>query len=132
MRDAHMRQLTPQVLSDSGLTLPTQTPGGKHVYHVYAVLTNQRREMIESLNSQGVQTGIHYPFPIHLLPAHADLGYKSGDFPVSERVAAQELSLPMYPEMTDAHIEAVGQAVARISMPLGGSPDSLASTVAAS
>ena len=118
------------VLSDSGLTLPTQTPGGKHVYHVYAVLTNQRREMIDSLNSQGVQTGIHYPFPIHLLPAHADLGYKSGDFPVSERVAAQELSLPMYPEMTDAHIEVVGLAVARYNaMRL---QDSLSSTVAAS
>jgi dTDP-4-amino-4,6-dideoxygalactose transaminase len=104
-----------KVLAESGLTLPTQTPGGKHVYHVYAVLTSQRREMIESLNAKGVQTGIHYPFPIHLLPAHADLGYKAGDFPISERVAAQELSLPMYPEMLDAHIEAVGQVIAEFN-----------------
>ena len=64
------------VLSDSGLTLPTERLGDRHVYHVYAVLTNRRREIIESLKSQNVQTGIHYPFPIHLLPAHADLGYK--------------------------------------------------------
>ena len=104
-----------KVLAHSELTLPTPTSGGKHVYHVYAVLTDGRREMIGSLNSQGVQTGIHYPFPVHLLPAHADLGYKVGDFPVSERIAAQELSMPMYPEMTNAHIEAVGQAVSEFS-----------------
>ena len=119
-----------KVLSHSGLTLPTQMTGGKHVYHVYAVLTNGRREMIESLNSQGVQTGIHYPFPIHLLPAHSDLGYKAGDFPVSERIAAQELSLPMYPEMTDAHIQAVGQAVSEFNNEMHAM-DRLTSSVAA-
>lgn len=118
------------VLSHSNLTLPTQMPAGRHVYHVYAVLTENRREMIESLHSQGVQTGIHYPFPIHLLPAHADLGYKAGDFPVSERVAAHELSLPMYPEMTDAHIEAVGKAVSEFNAMY--SQDGLASAVTAS
>ncbi len=117
------------VLSQSGLTLPTERLGDRHVYHVYAVLTNRRRELIESLASQNVQTGIHYPFPIHLLPAHADLGYHAGDFPVSEQVAAQELSLPMYPEMTDAHIEAVGKAVLAFT---GSSQDSLASLTAAS
>ena len=118
-----------KVLSQSGLTLPTERLGDRHVYHVYAVLTNRRRELIESLASQNVQTGIHYPFPIHLLPAHADLGYHAGDFPVSEQVAAQELSLPMYPEMTDAHIEAVGKAVLAFT---GSSQDSLASLTAAS
>ena len=118
-----------RVLSQSGLTLPTEQRGNRHVYHVYAVLTNRRREMIESLNAQNVQTGIHYPFPIHLLPAHADLGYSAGDFPVSEQVAAQELSLPMYPEMTDAHIEAVGNAALAFTV---SSQDSLASVTAAS
>jgi dTDP-4-amino-4,6-dideoxygalactose transaminase len=118
-----------KVLSQSGLTLPTERLGDRHVYHVYAVLTNRRRELIESLASQNVQTGIHYPFPIHLLPAHADLGYHAGDFPVSEQIAAQELSLPMYPEMTDAHIEAVGNAVLAFT---GSSQDSLASLTAAS
>jgi len=99
------------VLASSGLILPVETLGSRHVYHVFAVLTNNRLELMESLNSQGVQTGIHYPYPIHLLPAHADLGYKVGDFPVSERVAAQELSLPMFPEMTDSHISAVSEAL---------------------
>ena len=78
-----------EVLSDSGLTLPTQTPGGKHVYHVYAVLTNQRRELIESLELARCSDGNPLSFPNTSLPAYADLGYKSGDFPVSERVAAQ-------------------------------------------
>jgi dTDP-4-amino-4,6-dideoxygalactose transaminase len=120
-----------RVLAHSGLTLPTQVAGGKHVYHVYAVLTTVRREMMESLNAQGVQTGIHYPFPIHLLPAHADLGYKAGDFPISERIAAQEVSLPMYPEMTAVHIQAVGQAVSEFNNakhPLNRSASSVAAS----
>jgi dTDP-4-amino-4,6-dideoxygalactose transaminase len=104
-----------KVLSDSSLTLPTEHFASRHVYHVYAVLTRNRKELMESLNAQGIQTGIHYPYPIHLLPAHADLGYKAGAFPVSERVAAQELSLPMYPEMTDAHIQVVGRAIREFS-----------------
>jgi dTDP-4-amino-4,6-dideoxygalactose transaminase len=103
------------VLAESGLRLPVELPGNKHVYHVYAVLTPHRREVIEFLNAQGVQTGIHYPYPVHLLPGYSDLGYQAGDFPVSERIAAQELSLPMYPEMPEAHIDAVGEAVARFN-----------------
>jgi dTDP-4-amino-4,6-dideoxygalactose transaminase len=103
------------LLADSGLTLPTENGGNRHVYHVYAVLTPQRQELMESLNSQGVQTGIHYPIPVHLLPAYADLNYVAGDLPVSERIAAQELSLPMFPELSDSQIEAVGQAVAKFN-----------------
>lgn len=100
-----------RALSEAVLKLPTERPGSKHVYHVYAVLTQQRRELLEWLNSQGIQTGIHYPVPIHLLPAYSDLGYTAGAFPVSERIASQELSLPMYPEMTVTQIEAVGQEI---------------------
>lgn len=100
-----------KLLSDSGLTLPVERAGSKHVFHVYAVLTQHRGELMQSLNSQGVQTGIHYPIPVHLLPAYSDLGYSRGDFPVSESIAAQELSLPMYPELTGAQVDAVCQAV---------------------
>jgi dTDP-4-amino-4,6-dideoxygalactose transaminase len=81
------------------------------VYHVYAVLSPQRQQVIDSLTAQGVQTGIHYPYPVHLLPAYSDLGYTAGDFPVSESVAAQELSLPMFPELTSTQLEAVAQAL---------------------
>ncbi|MBV6466419.1 MAG: dTDP-3-amino-3,4,6-trideoxy-alpha-D-glucose transaminase [Anaerolineales bacterium] len=100
------------MLAESGLALPTEITGNRHVYHVYAVLTPRRQEFMDSLNSQGVQTGIHYPIPVHLMPAHADLGYGSGSFPVSEHVAAREVSLPMFPEMTGEQIRAVGEAVA--------------------
>jgi dTDP-4-amino-4,6-dideoxygalactose transaminase len=104
-----------KLLSESGLTLPTELPGNRHVYHVYAVLTSRRKELMDSLNSQGVQTGIHYPFPVHLLPAYSDLNYSAGQFPVSENIASHELSLPMFPEMTDSQIQAVGEAVAEFN-----------------
>src|SRR5262249_36411851 len=104
-----------KILSDSGLTLPVEPPGNRHVYHVYAVLTPRRQELMDSLNSQGVQAGIHYPYPVHLLPAYSDLGYAAGQFPISERIAARELSLPMFPEMTSLQLHAVGQAVANFS-----------------
>jgi dTDP-4-amino-4,6-dideoxygalactose transaminase len=100
------------VLSDSGLVLPTEQPGGKHVYHVYAVLAESRTGLSASLNRAGVHTGIHYPVPVHLMPAHLDLGYKAGDFPVSERISNQELSLPMYPELSSESIEHIGRIVA--------------------
>jgi dTDP-4-amino-4,6-dideoxygalactose transaminase len=104
-----------RLLADSGLVLPVEAPGNRHVYHIYPVLSPARDELMESLRAQGVQTGIHYPDPVHLLPAHADLGYRAGDFPISERIAAQELSLPMFPELTDAQIEEVAQVVAEFS-----------------
>jgi dTDP-4-amino-4,6-dideoxygalactose transaminase len=77
------------------------------VYHVLAVRVPQRDRWRERLTEAGIQTGVHYPIPVHLQPAHADLGYKAGDFPVSEAVAAEVLSLPLFPELTDAQIDAV-------------------------
>lgn len=100
-----------KALSGSGLQLPTEAPGNRHVYHVYPVLTPNRKEFMESLNSAGIGTNIHYPYPVHLLPAYANLNYRSGDFPVAERIAVEELSLPMFPELTEAQISAVGKAV---------------------
>jgi len=104
-----------RLLAESGLTLPVELPGNRHVYHVYAVLTPHRQELMDSLAAQGVQTGIHYPTPVHLLPAYSDLGYTAGQFPVSEMVAAQEVSLPMFPELSEAQLEAVGQAVTQFN-----------------
>ncbi len=100
-----------RLLACSGLTLPPETPGNRHVYHLYAVLTPERQQLMDSLAAQGVQSGIHYPDPVHLLPAYSDLGYVKGDFPVSERVAASELSLPMFPELTPSQVETVAQAL---------------------
>jgi dTDP-4-amino-4,6-dideoxygalactose transaminase len=65
------------------------------------------------LSEAGVQTGIHYPIPIHLQPAYASLGYRRGDFPESERQADRILSLPMFPELTDEQIMRVAQAIGK-------------------
>lgn len=100
-----------RLLADSGLGLPAETPGNRHVFHIYPVLTPNRADLIESLTAQGIQTGIHYPYPVHLLPAYSDLGYRAGDFPVSESIANRELSLPMYPELTRDQIQSVANAL---------------------
>jgi dTDP-4-amino-4,6-dideoxygalactose transaminase len=99
------------VLVGSGVGLPKQMDYARHVYHIYAVRTNERAALQEALNAQGVQTGIHYPFPVHLLPAFADLGYHASQFPHSERAAHEVLSLPMFPELTAAQSEEVARAL---------------------
>ena len=100
-----------QLLAGSGVGLPRQMDYARHVYHIYAVRTSERAAMQEALNAQGVQTGIHYPFPVHLLPAFADLGYKAGQFPHAERAANEVLSLPMFPELTAEQSALVSNAV---------------------
>jgi dTDP-4-amino-4,6-dideoxygalactose transaminase len=99
------------LLIGSGVGLPKQMDYARHVYHIYAVRTTERAAMQEALNAQGVQTGIHYPFPVHLLPAFADLGYHAGQFPHAERAANEVLSLPMFPELTADQSMAVSAAV---------------------
>jgi len=100
-----------RLLAGSGVPTPYAAPHARHVYHIYAVRTTQRAAWQEALNTKGVQTGIHYPIPVHLLPAYADLGYEAGDFPHSEAAANEVLSLPMFPEITAAQCEAVAKAV---------------------
>jgi len=98
-------------LAECALPLPTEAPGRRHVFHIYGVRSRQRRDLIEALRQRGIQTGIHYPTPVHLLPAYADLNYRLGDFPVSEEIASQEVSLPMFPELTSAQIATVTESV---------------------
>jgi dTDP-4-amino-4,6-dideoxygalactose transaminase len=100
-----------RALADAPMQLPEERPGCRHVYHVYAVRTPERDRIHATLREQGIHTGIHYPIPIHLQPAHADLGYKTRDFPVSEQLANEVLSLPMFPELTDEQIDEVATAV---------------------
>ncbi len=100
-----------QLLAGSKVETPEIMDYGKPVFHVYAVRTTERENLMAYLTKEGIQHGIHYPFPVHLLPAHADLGYKPGDFPESEKAANQVLSLPMFPELTDEQIHIVSDAV---------------------
>ncbi len=104
-----------RLFANSGIAKPATAPNVRHVYHIYAVRTGQRQAWQDHLNSRGIQSGVHYPFPVHLLPAYADLGYKVGDFPCSERAAAEVLSLPMYPEITAPMQEEVVRAVLEVS-----------------
>jgi dTDP-4-amino-4,6-dideoxygalactose transaminase len=98
-------------LDPDTVRLPKARPGCRHVYHVYVVRADDRDRLRDVLGGQGIQTGIHYPIPIHLQPAHADLGHHAGDFPVAEQVAREVLSLPIFPEMTRDQVQTVAAAV---------------------
>jgi dTDP-4-amino-4,6-dideoxygalactose transaminase len=100
-----------ELLADSTVKTPTVMPYSHHVYHIYAVRTNQRETLQQKLNEQGIQTGIHYPIPVHLQTGYADLGYKLGDFPNSELVAKEVLSLPMYAELSSGQVKTVATAL---------------------
>ncbi|MBF0094335.1 MAG: DegT/DnrJ/EryC1/StrS family aminotransferase [Alphaproteobacteria bacterium] len=102
-----------RLLRGLGIGLPAPPAHCRHVYHVYAVRVRGRDAVQKALSAAGVATGIHYPVPVHLQPAHTDLGYKAGDFPVSEEAAREFLSLPMFPELTEGQIEAVAAALAK-------------------
>ncbi len=93
------------------LKLQKQEAYSTHVYHLFMVETAYRDALREHLNLAGIQTGIHYPKPIHLHPAYADLGYKKGDFPRSERLSNRILSLPMFSELTEDQIQKVALVV---------------------
>jgi len=97
------------------LALPREMPYAHHVYHLYVVQLAARDPVQRLLSEAGIQTGIHYPVPIHLQPAYASLGYKAGDFPETERQAGRVLSLPMFPEMTDEQLAYVAETIRRIS-----------------
>jgi len=98
-------------LAGTGLVVPTEMPWASHVFYVYPVRTGVRDELQQWLKSRGVDTGIHYPIPVHLQHAHVDLGYRKGNFPHSELAADQVLSLPLYPELQPAQREQVVSAI---------------------
>jgi len=77
------------------------------VYHLYVVQVDERDAVREKLMADGIESGIHYPVPLHLQPAYRGLGYGPGDFPVAEAMASRLLSLPMYPEISREQIEFV-------------------------
>lgn len=96
---------------DSHIITPKEMPWAKHVWHLYVIRVKKRDALQSHLQQAEVACGIHYPIPIHLQPAFANLGYKKGDLPVTEKVADEILSLPMYPELKGEQIEYVVQAI---------------------
>ena len=93
------------------VTTPEPRSDSRHVYHVYAIRTAHREKLQNDLSTQGIQTGIHYPVPVHLMEAYQDLGYAEGSFPEAEKAAREVLSLPMYPELRDEQIREVACGV---------------------
>jgi dTDP-4-amino-4,6-dideoxygalactose transaminase len=116
-----------RLFESTGVVAPKAAAYSRHVYHIYAIRTKHRQAWQEALLAQGIQSGIHYPTPVHLLPAFADLGYKAGQFPHSEQAANEVLSLPMFPELTAAQCEEVARAVVNLA---GGDIASTASAKA--
>jgi dTDP-4-amino-4,6-dideoxygalactose transaminase len=100
-----------ELLQGFGAQLPAEASSVRHVYHIYAIRTPQRAALQQRLQQHGIETGIHYPIPIHLQPAYANLGYKETAFPQSEMAAREVLSLPMYPELTRHHLRLVASVV---------------------
>ena len=99
-------------LTELGYRVPAAPADRRHVYHVYALRHGRRDELARFLNERGIATGIHYPIPVHLQKAFAELGHEPGDFPIAERAANELLSLPMFPEMTVAQQDHILAALA--------------------
>jgi dTDP-4-amino-4,6-dideoxygalactose transaminase len=95
------------LLAGSDLCLPTSMPYARHVYHTYTVRSRNRDGLQKRLADAGIQTAIHYPVPAHLQPAYQHFGNGTGSMPESERACAEVLSLPIYPEISDAAIREV-------------------------
>lgn len=100
-----------KLLADCSVETPAEMSWARHVYHVYTLRIEDRDGLYAGLSSAGIQTGIHYPIPVHLQPAYADLGYGKGAFPQSEAAAQQVLSLPLYPELSSQAAEEVAAVV---------------------
>jgi dTDP-4-amino-4,6-dideoxygalactose transaminase len=95
-----------------GVPVPVERGSARHVYHLYVTRHPRRDRLREWLLSRGIGTLVHYPVPIHLQPAYADLGYVPGSLPETERAAAEIVSLPLYIGLTEPQIERVARAVA--------------------
>jgi dTDP-4-amino-4,6-dideoxygalactose transaminase len=89
------------LLAGGPYVLPRVAAHRTHIFHLYVIEMDNRRQVQEFLSARGIATGIHYPIPIHMQEACKELGYSYGDFPETEAAANRILSLPMYPELTE-------------------------------
>jgi dTDP-4-amino-4,6-dideoxygalactose transaminase len=106
-RRAHALQYNRAFDGMDEVVTPFEASYARHVYHVYAVRMQERDAVMRSLKERGIQFAVHYPVPIHLQKAYQDLGYKPGSLPISEQIACELISLPMFPELTEAQITTV-------------------------
>jgi dTDP-4-amino-4,6-dideoxygalactose transaminase len=98
-----------ELLADADVVLPTEHPDASSVWHLFVLRVRDRDAFMAHMKANDVDTGVHYPVPLHLQPAYADLGIPAGSFPVAERVAPELVSLPMFAELTAADVEHVAR-----------------------
>ena len=97
----------------NNLQLPFEASYVRHVYHLFVIRTKKRDQLKRYLEEKGIQTAIHYPRPLHRQSSFKFLGHKRGDFPQSERVSREVLSLPMWPELKEGEVERIVEAIQR-------------------
>ena len=108
-----------ELLSDLPVELPVRRDDRRHVWHLFVARHPRRDEVRAELEKRGIQTGLHYPIPLHLQKAYQHLGYNAGDFPVSERIGRECFTLPLFPEMTGEQQSAVVEALEEVLPALG-------------
>ncbi len=117
--NGHRRQVaewySEQLRDVPGLTLPTAAEWAEPVWHIYAAQHHERDALRAHLNEHRIQSGVHYPKPIHLQPAYAHLAYRKGTFPEAEALARRQLSLPMFPDMTEPQVTRVAEVIRAFS-----------------
>ena len=107
-----------ELMADLPIDLPVHMPDRRHVWHLFVTRHPKRDAIRAELERRGIQTGLHYPIPLHLQKAYKHLGYREGDFPVAERIGRECMTLPLFPEMTSqqqaAVIDGVGDVLANL------------------
>ena len=114
LRRGHALQYDSALAGLEEIMTPLQASYAQHVYHIYAIRARERDEIMSLLKEKGIECGVHYPVPIHLQKAYEHLGYKRGTFPISERIAKEFISLPMFPELSEAQIDSVALGVKEV------------------
>ena len=110
-RRERAEQYSARLAGVPGITTPAELKGYFHVYHQYTILTKDRDRIMKALSEKGIASAVYYPVPLHLQDAYRDLNMRAGSLPQAEQAAREVLSLPMYPELTEAQIQSVADAV---------------------
>jgi dTDP-4-amino-4,6-dideoxygalactose transaminase len=113
-RRRHAAMYTELLADVAGVVTPVEAEFAESIWHLFVIRVENRDALQAHLSEQGIQSGIHYPIPIHLQPAYADFGLPAGTFPITENYANQIISLPMFPELTPGQIEYVIDAVREV------------------
>lgn len=103
-----------EALKETSLVMPTETEGGKHVFHLFILQSENREEIESKLKEKGIATGTYYKVPMHLQKAFNDLGYKKGDFPNAEYLSERTFAIPLFPEMNDEEREYIINSIKEI------------------